>query len=245
MSSVASQLVLHPTVSQSLKVLGSTLARDKLYRAIQYFSRFLAWFLLSRGYKIEAARWNALKSHLALGRKLFRLGKPIEHLQAALRAAQTAGETGEQITMIGRQLCYFGYLSYDAAVWVNAIKFVNFKPSTAEKVNKTANRFWFAGIALSITHGLLKAGRLANDVKKLHRTSLGEKGAEVDRELKLKSVGAAREATRYQFLIDLLDVWIPATNLGLVNFSDGLLGIFGLITSLMALSQQWTAVTGK
>ena len=39
------------------------------YRAVQYFSRFLAWYLLSNGHKIEAARWNALKNHLALGRK--------------------------------------------------------------------------------------------------------------------------------------------------------------------------------
>ena len=39
------------------------------YRAVQYFSRFLAWYLLTKGHKLEAARWNALKNHLALGRK--------------------------------------------------------------------------------------------------------------------------------------------------------------------------------
>lgn len=47
-----------------------------------------------------------------------RLGKPLEHLQAALRAAQVAAEPGEQITTICRQLGYFGYLTYDALVWV-------------------------------------------------------------------------------------------------------------------------------
>ena len=108
----------------------------QLYRAVQYFSRFLAWYLISRGYKIEGARWNALKSHLALARKctrypsvyvcatdsdgmtVMRLGKPLEHLQAALRAAQVAAQPGEQITTICRQLGYFGYLTYDALVWV-------------------------------------------------------------------------------------------------------------------------------
>jgi hypothetical protein len=49
---------------------------------------------------------------------VMRLGKPIEHLQAALRASQTTGDVGEQITSIGKQLAYFGYLAYDAAVWV-------------------------------------------------------------------------------------------------------------------------------
>lgn len=41
----------------------------QLYRTVQYFSRFLAWFLLSRGKKVEAARWTALKGHLGIGRK--------------------------------------------------------------------------------------------------------------------------------------------------------------------------------
>ena len=48
-----------------------------------------------------------------------RLGKPVEHLQAALRAAQSPAELGEQLATIGRQLAYFGYLTYDAIVWVS------------------------------------------------------------------------------------------------------------------------------
>ncbi|KZT06820.1 peroxisomal biogenesis factor 11 [Laetiporus sulphureus 93-53] len=245
MSTVASQLILHPFVSQTLKVLGTTLGRDKIYRAVQYFSRFLAWHLLSRGYKIEAARWNALKSHLTLARKLMRIGKPLEHLQAALRAAQSPGEVAEQITTICRQLGYFGYLSYDMLVWANTVKFFNFKPSTAQKVSKNANRFWLAAVLFSITHGLLKAGRLANEVGKLRSAQLTDKGGDADRELKLNAIQKAREVTRHQFIIDLFDVWIPATNIGLVNLNDGVLGIFGLITSLLALQSQWIAVNRK
>ena len=49
-----------------------------------------------------------------------RLGKPLEHLQAALRAAQSTGDLKEQLTTIARQLGYFGYLAYDAVVWVCA-----------------------------------------------------------------------------------------------------------------------------
>ena len=47
-----------------------------------------------------------------------RLGKPMEHLQAALRAVTTSAPAAEQITTIGRQLGYFGYLTNDALVWV-------------------------------------------------------------------------------------------------------------------------------
>ena len=44
----------------------------------------------------------------------------MENAQAALRAVATPGETGERLTTIGRQLGYFGYLTYDAIVWVRS-----------------------------------------------------------------------------------------------------------------------------
>lgn len=47
-----------------------------------------------------------------------RLFKPMEHLQAALRAFQSSTSASEQITTISRQLAYCGYLTYDMLVWV-------------------------------------------------------------------------------------------------------------------------------
>lgn len=44
----------------------------------------------------------------------------MEHLQAAMRAALSPGVPAEQITTIGRQLAYFGYLFHDTLVWVRA-----------------------------------------------------------------------------------------------------------------------------
>ncbi|KAJ3987548.1 peroxisomal biogenesis factor 11 [Lentinula detonsa] len=248
MATIASQVVLHPTVSQGLKYGGTTLGRDKAYRAIQYFARFYAWFLLSRGEKESAARWNALKTHLATARKLLRLGKPLEHLQAALKAALASGPAGEQITTIGRQIGYFGYLSFDALVWVNAVKFYSFSPETSTKISKLANRFWLAGIVLSILNGALKNVRLAKEGRRLKRSmAMPEKavGQEAAEETRLSTVLASRDATRQQLVIDLLDLWIPATALGISSMNDGVLGIFGVITSVMAGQKQWQSVNGK
>jgi hypothetical protein len=49
---------------------------------------------------------------------VMRLFKPVEHLQAAFKAAASAEHPIEQFTTIGRQLGYFGYLSLDMIVWV-------------------------------------------------------------------------------------------------------------------------------
>lgn len=248
MSIVASQVILHPYVSQALKYGGTNLGRDKLYRTVQYFSRFLAWYLQSRGQKMEAARWSALKSHLALARKLMRLGKPVEHLQAALRAAQTTGDVGEQLATIGRQIGYFGYLTYDAVVWANSVKAINLKPATGQKVARLSNQFWLSAILFSIVRGLLKAGRLAAEAKKLRfPETWGDKDLadETQRELKQLALEKMRVGVRYQFIIDILDIWIPAFNLGLVNVNDGIVGFAGLISSIMGMRSQWIAVNGS
>lgn len=67
-----------------------------------------------------------------------------------------------------------------------------------------------------------------------------------------------RAGVRYQLLIDVLDMWIPAAGLGIVNFNDGVVGMFGyvfplqcdtrpniffrVITSLMAFRSQWNSI---
>jgi len=109
------------------------------------------------------------------GIKVMRLGKPIEHLQAALQATFTSGPIGETVTTIARQLSYSCYLTFDAIVWVSlasffvlsqspvlntgqahSIKFVTLSPEAATKVAKRAFQFWFAGIAFSLVNGVFK-----------------------------------------------------------------------------------------
>jgi len=174
-----------------------------------------------------------------------RLGKPLEHLQAALRAAQTTGDLKEQVTTIGRQLGYFGFLAYDALVWANAIRFIMLKPATAKAVNKTSNRFWLVGIMFSITHCIFKNARLTSELKELR--FMGEKdiGGDNARQTKLHSISVIRSATRRQLLIDFLDIWIPAANLEQVNLNDGFLGLFGFLSSILALQTHWANVMAR
>jgi peroxin-11B len=169
----------------------------------------------------------------------------LEHLQSALRAAQSTGDLKEQLTTIARQLAYFGYLTYDTVVWANAIKVIALKPETSQKVQKISNRFWLAGILFSITNAVLKTGRLTKEtgeIRGLDEKNIGEDNA---RKSRLRALQTMQAATRHQFIIDILDVWLPAANLGLVNLNDGILGIFGFISSLLGLQTQWLAVNAK
>jgi peroxin-11B len=44
-----------------------------------------------------------------------------------------------------------------------------------------------------------------------------------------------RSSVRYQFAMDLLDFWLPASNIGLVNLNEGALGLFGLALHFLIL----------
>lgn len=59
------------------------------------------------------------------GFAVMRVGKPLEHLQAALKALNSSARPGEQITTVLRQLSYASYLIYDAAVWVSTLRLNN------------------------------------------------------------------------------------------------------------------------
>jgi peroxin-11B len=96
--------------------------------------------------------------HYLIKEIVLRLGKPVEHLQAALRAALAAGTPQEQVTTVARQLAYMSYLSLDTIVWANGVKFLTLKPETAQRASKLSNRFWLAGILISIINSLFKVG---------------------------------------------------------------------------------------
>ncbi|GAA6004870.1 hypothetical protein JCM10207_008435 [Rhodosporidiobolus poonsookiae] len=241
---VVHQLVLHPAVTASLKVGSTTVGRDKLYRAVQYFARFLGYYCLRKGYSKETlARLNALKSTLALSRKLMRIGKPVEHLQAAVKGLDISDPV-LKITAVGRQLGYAGYLFNDMLVWLHTAKVRPFTAPTVQKLNQRAARLWFAGIAFSIVssvYRLVDLSRREQAVRKVRSDS--EKEAE--RKVELKTVRAQQSAVRTQLTQDALDILIPAGTLGYHSLDDGIIGLVGTVTSVMGLRAQMQKVLGK
>lgn len=90
---------------------------------------------------------------------MLRLFKPIEHLQAAL-STPLSPALFEYVGGVTRQLSYAGYLTLDAVVWLNAVKFIALEKETAVRVNKISQRFWLAGIVFSVAAGVAKVRRI-------------------------------------------------------------------------------------
>ncbi|KAK3808735.1 MAG: peroxisomal biogenesis factor 11 [Benniella sp.] len=224
-----------------LKFTATTVGRDKLYRTLQYFSRFLAWYIARQGATKETvARFNNLKKTLALSRKLMRIGKPIEHLEAAVAATSLKDRTLLFCTA-GKQLSYAGYLTYDALIFLDgagAYKFKNIKGYT-----ELASKFWLSGITFSLLTGLYKTRQIQvrreDAVRGLKHSGEGEKS---HAQTELKALAREQNNVNWQLLQDGLDTLIPSSSLGYVDLNDGIVGLVGTITSIMGAQTQWAKV---
>lgn len=91
--------------------------RDKILRTLQYFSRFLAWYLYRTNRPQSAiAPFDATKKQFGATRKLLRVGKFVEHFRAAAVASDAKTlDPVLRVTTIGRQLGYAFYMLFDNA----------------------------------------------------------------------------------------------------------------------------------
>ncbi|KAG0233397.1 Peroxisomal membrane protein PMP27 [Actinomortierella wolfii] len=239
MSSKAVSLPIN--VQPWLKYTATTVGRDKIYRAVQYFSRFLAWYLLRQGYTKETvARFNNLKKTLGLSRKLMRFGKPVEHLENAVKATSVKDEFIRFAT-VGKQLAYAGYLTLDGLIFIDgsgAYKFKNIK-----KFQELANRFWLAGIIFGFIGGLYKARQIQIRKEAALRGLANQSESEKSHaRTELKAIAKEQYSVNKQLLQDGLDMMIPATGLGYLSLDDGIIGLIGTVTAIMGAQTQWAKV---
>ncbi|KAG9306088.1 hypothetical protein G9A89_015992 [Geosiphon pyriformis] len=236
---MALHLINHPHLEQTLKYAGTTVGRDKVYRTIQYFSRFFAWHLYRQGYSKESIqRFTNLKNTLALSRKLMRLGKPLEHLQAASKSLREQDEF-LKFASVGRQLGYAGYLFCDTFSWAHLAGVYKF--NQIKRINQNAARFWFIGLVFSIIGGLYKLRQISMHEKISKHFETADNSLVKN---EIKPLSRERKGVREQLIQDCLDLMIPSSSLGYLHLDDGLLGIVGLITSLMGVRNQWRKVHG-
>lgn len=174
---------------------------------------------------------------------MFRIGKFLEHFQAALKATSTADPV-LRVTAVGRQLGYAFYLILDALQWVHGAKAYQFQKETYERIAKNAARFWLTGLTFSLISGVYKSYQLSQRAKYAQRPrATAEKEAE--RRVELHQVVADTKAVRIQMLQDCCDWLNPGTTTGWVNMNDGMIGAAGTLSSLLGARSQWIKVNGS
>ncbi|KAF1359128.1 peroxisomal biogenesis factor 11 [Lizonia empirigonia] len=230
---VADALIYHPTVSHYLKFVATTVGRDKVLRTLQYFSRFLAWYLYRTNRpQASIAPFDNTKKTLGTARKLMRVGKFVEHFRAAAVASDAAAlDPIIRCTSVGRQLGYALYMLLDSANILDATGIQ--KSAHGVRLLRSANHAWLSGIAFSIVQGVYALYGLQA------RSRAVAAGADPEKVVEEKKVAKELAAVKVQLVSDLCDITIPATALGWVQLDDGIVGLAGTTSSLLGVWSQW------
>ncbi|KZF21021.1 peroxisomal biogenesis factor 11 [Xylona heveae TC161] len=229
---VADAVIYHPTVAHYLRYVATTIGRDKVLRTLQYFSRFLAWYLLrTNASKASIAPFDAIKKQFGLSRKVMRVGKNVEHFKAAAQAADSKSmDPVLKYCAVGRQLGYAVYLSLDILTYLDA---AGIRPTPAAKrLQKEAYRAWLVGLLFNTVAGLYTLVQIRKRTASIDKKD-GEGVVEV------KKLERERSATTTQLVSDVCDLTIPASAIGYVNLDDGIVGIAGTISSLIGAYATW------
>ncbi|OAK96930.1 peroxisomal biogenesis factor 11 [Phaeosphaeriaceae sp. SRC1lsM3a] len=230
---VADALIYHPTVSHYLKFVATTVGRDKLLRTLQYFSRFLAWYLYRTNRPASTiAPFDLTKKQFGTTRKLMRVGKFVEHFRAAAVASDAkATDPVLRFTTIGRQLGYAAYMLFDNACVLDATGIKKF--GAAPRLLREGYRAWFTGLSFSIASGIYSYYNLTQKQAQIKASAEPEKVVET------KKVERELNAVKVQLLSDLCDITIPSSALGWVELDDGIVGLAGTTSSLLGVWGQW------
>ncbi|MCJ1486063.1 Peroxisomal membrane protein PMP27 [Schaereria dolodes] len=229
---VADAILYHPTVAHYLRFVATTVGRDKLLRALQYFSRFYAWYLFRTNNPSRLiAPFEAIKKQFGLSRKVMRLGKNVEHFKAAAVAADSKNmDPVLKYCAIGRQLGYATYLSFDMVTFLDAC---GVRPmASAKRIQQEAYKAWFIGLTFSAIGGVYKLWLLRQQEEGIDR-----KDGESVMESKIQE--RERASTHIQLVQDLCDLTIPSAALSYANLDDGIVGLAGTASSLIGVWTTW------
>lgn len=124
---------------------------------------------------------------------------------------------------VAHHLGYGGYLALDNIIAIDAAAVR--KLTTAKQLKRLAYRSWMAGLISNIVAGIYS-------LCKLHKKD-GEGAAEARR------TRMAQYNTYAQLLANLCDLALPLSVLGYANLGDGVVGMAGIVSSLIGVWFQW------
>eukprot|EP00045_Choanoeca_perplexa_P010036 m.100420 g.100420 ORF g.100420 m.100420 type:complete len:256 (+) comp15123_c0_seq2:1201-1968(+) len=227
-------------IDELMIVNKSTAGRDKLYRVVQYFCRFLAWALKSPvGNSSELyTKVAALQAHLSTARKLMRLFRSIEHLKTAqlkylslqnafLKLSITVDFVNKALRMV-----------FDHLQWAGTVGLLGPNGRTlSHTLGRRASVFWLLGLLASLCSTVYQLEGVTLEQKRMAASGRTAAAGELKNRRQALLEGALR---------DMLDLPVPAHALGMLpQWTDGMVGLGGSLSSLIGLVQVWKAVMSK
>lgn len=212
-----------------VKFNSHTAARDKIFRAVQYGSRFLLWHLTYGSKDVQGdgiVKLQKLEAALGLSRKLFRIGNSIDLAHKAVDALSIPN-TGMMLLALTSHSMKALWLVIDHMLWFGKVGLteVNLPFWT-----RWSLRAWLVAMTAATISGMLKIQQADNKLARFQKEN--GKDAKVP-----GSLQAELHSARLNFWRDLCDMFIPMGGLGYA--SPGFAAFCGFLSSLIGFHQEW------
>ena len=186
----------------------TTTGRDKFYRSIQYFCRFLAQHTTDElQFKLKSIVSNASTT-----RKWLRLVR-LDFFNPLFEEVESPKKYQDPVVhylTILRNISMQFFFYCDHAILFHSLKLYSPSKETFKNIKEYQMKFWAIGLVLAI-------------VKQLHISGIYPQ--------KQQSL-TSKLLSKRTLLMDFLDLLIPLTSLGYLNLTESHVGIFGTITAL-------------
>lgn len=207
-------------VSSLVQYNAKTAGRDKIYRLIQYASKFISGSL-DMNNKDTIAKVKALESTLSIARKTYRLGKFIDMIQAALKCMNHKDPVLKFLISTSH-LCSAGFLFYDSLSWAAKAKITTGDP---KKWSKYSTTLWMISSILKLLRDFYELQKI---IQMRSCNSYHEK------EVYLSIIKYDKRLI-VDFLKNLSDLIIAMQSSGNLSVSQSTVGLCGIVSSALGI----------
>ncbi|XP_062569558.1 peroxisomal membrane protein 11A-like [Saccostrea cucullata] len=231
-------------VTGIIKFGGLTNGRDKFFRLVQYSVKLIWWNLKNKEDVVE--RLKKIESSMSMTRKLLRLGKSLDFIQAALKSLHISDDVIRWTVTLSK-ISQSIFLFFDHIIYFHNLGVIK---TDKAKWSKVSAEFWFFSLVLNLTRNFYDIANIA----KLEMSKKEKKENEIQysngdmSSRKSQSPGALSVVQRCvcdnkPVFLDLVknasDLILPLNTLGKVDASAGVQGFLGIISSAIGVATVW------
>eukprot|EP01015_Nassula_variabilis_P019988 TRINITY_DN3429_c0_g1_i2.p1 TRINITY_DN3429_c0_g1~~TRINITY_DN3429_c0_g1_i2.p1 ORF type:complete len:238 (-),score=16.32 TRINITY_DN3429_c0_g1_i2:68-781(-) len=229
-------------LNKTINWINKTEGRDKFCKAIQYASRFLKWYLVTKN-KDAAERFEKLFSSMRDARKLFRLFKALnEYHKIQQLLGKKSDDDIETLLQILNRLFFMLYWGFDNMVILCTIKFIKKDKAQYNRLGCTS---WLLGLVIGLVINVRKMMNSYYEEMKIDNTlkhSTNETQNDTLRN-KLNKIRHGRNEI-YLNIVKTLGDMIAALNGSEIpqkllnkSFNDGFVGVGGFLSAVITSYQ--------
>ncbi|UJR38146.1 hypothetical protein I4U23_030824 [Adineta vaga] len=223
------------SLDEVIRFTSRTAGRDKIYRTIQYASRFLAWYYIKKRQVGGAARlveiFQNLESVMSLTRKGMRLGRFVDYIKSVLESFHIRNKRiGTLFGLIA--VCQGLFMLLDNILLLHRFKIIHL--TNPQHLQHYLYQIWLLWISFALTRDYYEI-QASFAIGQHHQYQQKQDKSLIRR----ANLFLANKPLVIDTVKNLCDLYIPLSNLNIVHANTGLQGLAGTISSILGFLQLW------